>query len=257
MNNNLIYTLVNFNNKYYISMFQIFLKSMILFSKLTFDLLIITDQKTQNIIASLKELQQFSKVHFIILQDDIDLYHALLRKCDIVLFKDFLKYTKIMYLDCDIIIQKDINILFNIIKAKPNILYAPAEGTLDGDYWKLNAYTSSDYVYLKKNGIKSFNSGTFIFIPSLIMKKHFINVKNMALSYKGEHYYDQSFLNYYFNINNSSSTKYITNNIVLFPNPTKYYPSKTLLHFAGLGKYKEKVAIMKKYLDMLILIKVK
>lgn len=253
--NNLVYILLNFNSKYYIAMFQIFIRSILLFSGTRFDLLIITDIATHSSILELKEIKELEtklNIYLIILPVDKDLHHSLLRKCDIVKFPNFLKYKKIMYIDCDVIVQDDINNLFTSIKAKPNILYAPEEGSLDGKYWTLDKYTDEDYIILKKRNIKSFNSGTFIFIPSLKMKEDFINVKRLGLSYRSKHFYDQSFLNYYFNINGSSSTKYISDHVIIFPDVNKYYPSKTLLHFAGIGRYKEKTKIMKKYLNMLI-----
>jgi len=255
---NLVYTLVNFNTRDYLEMFKVFLKSLVLFSKPDFDLLIITDNATKKDIEKLTDLKILKNVFYLTVPTDKDLYHALLRKCDIVGFQDFDKYDKIMYLDCDIIVQNDINKLFKLVKAKPNKLYAPEEGSLNGKYWTLNSYKKNDFKKLNELGIHSFNSGTMIFKPSKEMKKHFENVKKMALEYKGaHHFYDQSFLNYYFNIRNLSSTDYITDHVVLFPDTAKFYPYKTILHVAGIGRYKEKAKIMKKYLDQIIQVKIK
>ena len=252
---NLVYTLVNYNTKDYIEMFKIFLKSLVYFSKPNFELLIITDDITKSKIQKIKEIKEIKKVHYLIVPFDNDLYHALLRKCDITEFKGFNDYDKIMYLDCDIIVQNDINKLFDIVKAQPNKLYAPAEGTLDGKYWTLNSYKKDDFERLRKNGINSFNSGTMLFKPSEQMKRHFQNVKKLALDYKGKHFYDQTFLNYYFNTNKISSTKYISDYVLLFPDVSKYYPYKTILHIAGIGRYKEKAKIMRKYLNDIIYVK--
>ena len=106
---NLVYTLVNYNTKDYIEMFKIFLKSLVYFSKPNFELLIITDDITKSKIQKIKEIKEIKKVHYLIVPFDNDLYHALLRKCDITEFKGFNDYDKIMYLDCDIIVQNDIN----------------------------------------------------------------------------------------------------------------------------------------------------
>jgi lipopolysaccharide biosynthesis glycosyltransferase len=184
------------------------------------------------------------------------LYHALLNKCEIANYKEANKYKKIMYLDCDIIVQCDLTELLKNIPIKPDLLYAPAEGTLTGEYWYLNAYKDSNIERLEKDKVKSFNSGTFIFIPTKTFLTHFKNVKKLGETFKGEkHFYDQSFLNYYFNINNLSSTDFITDMVIIFPDPEKFYPNKCILHFAGLGRYMEKSKIMKKYLKMLKLVK--
>lgn len=253
--NNLLYTLVNYNNKEYLKMFRIFIKSLLLFSKSNYDFLIITDEPTKKIIENYDELRHMKSLHFLVTPTDKNLYNALLRKCDIRLFNNFNNYDKIMYLDCDIIVQNDINKLFNEIKIEKNKLYAPYEGTLDGKYWSLDLYTKKDFETLEKLKIHSFNSGTMIFKPNDQMKKHFENVKILARKYKGNHFYDQAFLNYYFNINKLSSTKYISNHVVLFPDITKYYPKKTILHFAGIGRYKEKAKIMSEYLNLLTSVK--
>jgi lipopolysaccharide biosynthesis glycosyltransferase len=254
MSNNLIYTLVNFNTKEYLAMFRIFIQSLILFSKPKYELLIITDAPSKKIIENFEELKYIKKHHFLLTPTDKNLYNALLHKCDIGSFKFFNNYDKIMYLDCDIILQNDINKLFDI-KIKNNILYAPKEGTLDGKYWTLNLYNKKDFENLTKLGFHSFNSGTMLFKPSEKMKEHFENVKNLALKYNGSHFYDQSFLNYYFNINKLSNTEYISKYIILFPDVNKYYPEKTIVHFAGIGRYKEKAKIMKNYLNLIITVK--
>ena len=158
-----------------------------------------------------------------------------------------------MYVDCDVLVQRDLMDVFKNTPINKGVLYAPAEGTLKGKFWYLDAYKESNVARLTKEGTKSFNSGTFMFIPTKTFLKHFENVKLFAMNYKGkEHFYDQSFINYYFNINGISSTKYISDVVKIFPEKEMYYPKKYIIHFAGIGRYLEKTKIMNEYLDKLL-----
>lgn len=256
---NLLYTLLNYNTTDYVKMYRIFLKSLVTFSDCTkFDLLIITDAASHKILVDRKkvpELTMFHEtpVHFHIVESSPDLSHALLRKFDIADVHGVEKYAKVLYLDCDIIVQKDLNKLFDSVPVKANVLYAPSEGVVDGKYWKLEgAMKNANVEKMKKDGVKSFNSGTFMFKPTKTMLKHFVKAREFAISYKESHFYDQSFFNYYFNMNRLSCTDYISDQVVVFPDSSKYYPRKVILHFAGIGRYKEKAMIMKKYFDFII-----
>jgi hypothetical protein len=105
---------------------------------------------------------------------------------------------------------------------------------------------------MKQNNVKSFNSGTFLFKPTEIMRDHFIKAKAFGLQYQGRHFYDQGIFNYYFNrLHIASISKYISKKLVMFPDTTQYYPDKMLMHISGIGRYKMKAPIMKKYLEFI------
>jgi Glycosyl transferase family 8 len=248
-NRNLLYTLVTFDPTLYVNICKIFLRSVCLFSSKDFDILIISDRQTRKLIEALPEAKALSLLYMEVAVDR-DMFHALLRKLDVVNFGDFLKYRKILYLDCDIIVQDDLCKIFRGVNAVPNILYAPEEGTHDGKFWTLRTYTQADFIAMKERGTRSFNSGTFLFIPTVEMSGHFKNVKHMAESYDAHgipHFYDQSFLNYYFNIRGMSSTHQMSRFVKMFPDSTRYYPNKILIHFTGIGDRKGKPARMKGY----------
>jgi hypothetical protein len=234
-------------------MFKIFLQSILLFSDDSFDILLVCSPKAHKALRNLAEIRQnSSRFLFHETKESANLFDALISKCDISDVRNLGNYEKVLYLDCDIIVQHDLGSFFKKAKLKPDRLYAPAEGTVDGKYWYLDTYKESNIKRLKDAGVRSFNTGTFMFVPSSSMLKHFVNVRALALSYKGQkHFYDQSFMNYYFNMKRMVDTGYLTKHVVMFPDHTKYYPNKTFLHFAGLGRYKEKSRLMKGYLNNL------
>jgi lipopolysaccharide biosynthesis glycosyltransferase len=258
-NKYLLYTLVTYRTKPYLSMLVLFLESIKQFCTLKFDILIICDENTHKEMVMLPIIKELGNVSYLHVPASKDLHHALLNKCSISQYKNILQYKKVLYSDCDVIVQRDLTDIFQKLNIQKNMLYAPEEGTLTGKFWYLDAYKESNINRLTKNGTKSFNSGTFMFIPTKLFMKHFDNVKHLGEHYKGkgQSFYDQSFLNYYFNTNNISSSLYITDVVRIFPEPSVYYPDKYIIHFAGIGRYLEKSKIMKKYLDNLLKLKSK
>lgn len=249
----LLYVLVNFQTKHYVEMFKIYLESLSLYSSLKkIDFLIICDKDAKKAIEGLPELSLFNEHFFHLVPKDRSLKTALLRKFDISEFEGFMNYSKILYTDIDILVQGDILDVFESVPAKHNTLYATKEGTFEEKYWYINTYKNGNIDRLKKDGFHSFNSGMFLFKPSKEMQEHFRNVKAFANSYKGkQHFYDQSFMVYYFSMNRLSNTDYMNNIYVMFPDEKKYYRGKIVLHIAGIGRYMEKAAIMREYLDFI------
>jgi hypothetical protein len=246
-------------------MFNIFLESLHTFSDVhTFDLAIICDFNAKKDIKNNALLKDFNSF-YINVPIDKELKFALLRKFDIIKFKKFNDYSKIMYIDIDIIVQGNILDVFNkVTNIKNNTLYATKEGDLEGKFWYMNnTYKNGNIEKMRTENIHSFNSGMFLFKPSDEMKTHFKNVKKFALDFyknqqeKSNSFFDQSHLNYYFNINRLSNTNYMNDIYQMFPDTNKYYPKKILLHIAGIGRYKEKSKIMRTYLDFIKTKKIK
>ena len=53
--------------------------------------------------------------------------------------------------------------------------------------------------FFAKNNIYPFNCGLFAFINTADMKKHFSNILDVIKTHTGIYYYEQSFMNVYFN----------------------------------------------------------
>jgi lipopolysaccharide biosynthesis glycosyltransferase len=114
---------------------------------------------------------------------------------------DISKYKKILFIDSDILVDIDLRrIFFSIVDQK---LYAFAEyknlGFHSTKYHSLMNYTFKDYAFFKEHKIYPFNCGLFVFLNSDTMKEHFSNVLTMIDDYEGDYWYEQSFMNVYFN----------------------------------------------------------
>jgi lipopolysaccharide biosynthesis glycosyltransferase len=194
-------------------------------------------------------MNKFRKVSYIIHPPDKDLNHALFRKFDITEHPDYLAYDKVLYLDCDILVQDNIVKLFDNVETKPGKLYVVKEGDIEGPYWRSNAYAPGNVEKMRKDGVHSFNAGTFLFAPSEEMRHHFKCAKDFGLyKYKGRHFYDQSTFNYYFNVRRIAEVSpYLNRKVKMFPDINTFYPTKMILHLAGIGDYKMKTRRMKKY----------
>jgi hypothetical protein len=94
--------------------------------------------------------------------------------------------------------------------------------------------------------LKPFNAGQFLFKNTLKMKKHFENIIWLTKAWGGYYFYEQSFLNYYFNV----KTK-LTSNEILHP-VTKlnnyrgdaFHPYVSIVHITG-GMLRDKVLGMR------------
>ena len=251
----LLYTLVNYNSKYYLQIFRQFLKALLAFSDLSkFDLCIVTDAATLPDVQKLRDIKSFPSVSYVIVPVDKSLHTALFRKFDITQHPNFMHYDAILFLDCDIIVQNDVLSLFAAVKPKPNKLYVAQEGDLAEYYWRINALKNTNISRMRREHIQSFNSGAFMFKPTQEMKAHFESAKQFGLEYQKSHkfFYDQPIFNYYFNTHKIAKiSKYLTDKLQMFPDVTKYYPNKTLMHISGIGNYKTKAPTMRAYLDFI------
>lgn len=252
----LIYTLVTFDVTHYLAMFRLFVRSLVRFSRLDeIDLAIVCPPEVREAVLRLARREPgFPDVSFVEAAPSPDLFHALLGKFDVVALPNVRRYQKVMYLDCDVLVQGDLQRLLDRLDVAPDVLYAPAEGDLEGEYWYLDAYRARELADLRRRGVRSFNSGTMVFAPTTAMLAHFRRAKRLALEYDGQrHFYDQSFFNYYFNTRARTDTAQLSRSVVIFPDPDKAYDPRTklVLHFAGIGHYRRKARIMRRYLAAL------
>lgn len=198
MKKNLVYYCVG-EEKEYVEMlkFSIFtLKN----KNLELDILVITNDK------SLEEKNKIKDVYFFHVNDD----NPKKLKTKIFQYPNLDEYSKIIYLDCDTVINTFMDQLFNSMVDK-NKLYVPIEHfTFESHnlpHFGIEKYTEDDINFFMNNNVYPFNSGTFGFFNTNEMKENFENV-NLLINqnYGKSKYIDQPYFNLFFN--NKLSTIY-------------------------------------------------
>jgi len=160
-----------------------------------------------------------------------------MRKLEVFNVQNIFDYERVLFLDGDIIVQKSLIPLFEAVtdSSKLYIFNEYYKGQHNHIYFSLLQYTSEELQYLDDNNIIGFNCGQFIFTPTLEMKDHFTNIIHKILNHKGEYFYEQSFMNVYFNMRHTMLDNKLLNDYVrLFPDDGVAYDDKTIIHFAGL-----------------------
>jgi alpha-N-acetylglucosamine transferase len=163
------------------------------------------------------------------------------------------EYDSVVYLDTDILVMESPMQYFERI-TNPDVLYVYTECKEQVGhkllYWSLQSYTKEDYTFLRERGILPFNAGTFGFVPSPQMREHFRNVRDMIVSHTGPYFYEQSFMNAYFNLRDKTDRSVFTPDTYIFaPQKGRMYPNATVLHFADAGlRASQKCANMREYM---------
>jgi lipopolysaccharide biosynthesis glycosyltransferase len=194
-----------------------------------YDIIILCDNSFHS---SLKKM--FPSIKIINSYDSKTPEIASMRKLDIFDY-DIQSYDKVLFIDSDILIHS--NILDYIKRIdKDDILYVCTEHKDQKQhtclYYSLVNYTREQFEYLSNNDIHVFNAGLFGFVPSNRMKIHFDNIRNNIRNHIGKFFYEQSFMNVYFNLCNKTDRNLFTReNYILGPVYKEYKDS--LLHFCG------------------------
>lgn len=252
MNKNLVFFLLTYKEQY-VDLFKLLLKSMDKYSndKPNFDIVIITHERLVKSIKKITYLKKYT-YDFMLFDEPNDLYEALKVKARLYDYEHISTYKKALFIDVDIIVQNDINKLFDEFNPKEGILYALHEqnGSHYNKFWSLLKYSKEDLKMFYEKKIITFNVGTMMFGISPKMHKHFDNLKILVNTEKSP-FYEQSFFNHYFNKSNAIDTNYFQNKVVIFPIIDAYYAHPTFIHFAGIGEYEMKNEQMGKYLEIL------
>lgn len=166
-----------------------------------FDLLFITDRKTKKKIEKIKELSEFN-VHYFIKGKITDPVESSMQKLKIYEFEKIREYKKILFLDLDILVVGDLSRVFEE-KIHPNFIYSAihkfSQNIHRTSYHTIQQYTDTHLEMLSRLNIFPFNAGQFLFINTSTMKKHFNNINNFIKKWDGKYFFEQSFMNTYFN----------------------------------------------------------
>lgn len=234
---NLIYYTVYFDNGY-VELLNKSICSILKNSKVNFDLLLITDLATKDIIVKQEFIKKITP-KFLITETPFDGVEASQNKVRIFEFKDVRQYDKILFLDCDIISLGSVNDIFNK-ELQHNTLYTARNSNLQ--YWHHKTYhhgfefLGAEHVREMTNAQQMpFNAGQFLFKMSDRMLKHFNNIKWFIDNWSGEYFFEQAFMNYYFCkayiTDDSILQKYMT--LISTTNKTEYSITNDtrLVHF--------------------------
>ena len=204
---NLVYYTLGFDSKY-LDLLHLSIKSVRTYNK-NIHILVICDELI--IDQCVEKMKIFEHIRIVRCADSVSAMDSSMKKMRIFDY-DISQYNKILFIDSDILVDINLDNIFN--KIVDNRLYAGIESFQYDFHTKpwhsLLNYTEEDLKFFKDNRIFVFNCGLFGFLNSDEMKDHFAHILNMINNYEGEYYYEQSFMNVYFNKLNLVNTKVIT-----------------------------------------------
>lgn len=197
---NLLYFTL-FGDPKYVSLLDLCLKVIHKYTlNKNFDVLIFTDEPTKTLISKLNVVSNFN-IDYVSLDLVIDPVVASAQKLRIYEYSKINDYNKILFLDVDVLCLGDLNNLFNTNIAD-NILdvVKVIGGSPVSTNHSLKYFTIDELQYILDNKVRPFNAGHFMFNNTLKMQEHFKIVYWFYSIWPGAYFYEQSFMNYYFNI---------------------------------------------------------
>lgn len=257
LNKNLIYYTIG-NDEIYIEFLERSIKTLRTLGNYSGDILIISDDSC---IKFVKE--KFSDCKILHLKEDPAgeeqyISHkslAAFNKLRIGEYEHISKYKNIIYLDLDMLIQNDINTLFDIIP-EDKILISNEEGLVShpGRFWGSHLFSPEEKIKYDIDNINGINSGFFGFKPLLL--DHFRVIYSMAINDidRTHQVCEQPVFNRYLIINNlydgSATNLFLQKGSFVDP---REYEEKTVIHFAnGVGNYNGKKAPLYKHFNVLM-----
>ena len=223
-------------------MFFLLLESILNYGNLDSDTTILIYTSTPFMVR-IKQSCYFNKINMTF--EINDTYNDIDKSCkarlDLFNFSSIKTYNKILYLDTDILVKDDINIVFDI--CKEDILYVLEEGEIDSntDFWGKTLFGNEINNYKDKT---AFTSGILLFNNCEKIKHLFnkINENIIQMPYKFS-CYDQPYIVY-----NAFKYKLYNNKILksfVVNNDDNIYSNKTIHHFpGGPGNYASKIEKM-------------
>jgi mannosyltransferase OCH1-like enzyme len=228
---NLIYICV-FYQKNYIDLLNLLLKSILVKSNIdeNTNILIITSPEFKLLIEKVVSYCKIPLEYYILNYNT--LFEAGCARLNIFNYDKINLYEKILYLDTDILINSNINVLFNL-NTNPTKLYALEEGNIGHEYWGSQFFDFSKFNINQQ----AFTSGVLYFHNNNVIKLLFQDIQNHIQKYiyvdknKIPDTLDQPFIVYNAIIQNKYDNQlmksYVENN------PTFINNTKIIYHFPG------------------------
>ena len=212
---NLVY-LCLFLNENYIRFLELFFGSIVLFSKeslQTTDFLVITQEEFLAPIQAIGKRLGIS-IRFWIQEKPISIFISTIARYEIFRWPEIGNYSKVLYLDTDILINGELNTVFNLLE-QPDKLYTFREGPISHIYW------GGDEIFDFEGDDKEINKDTIGFCSGVLLFQ--ANPQIASLFEMGKAYmlkklqvpgsmipmcYDQPYMNYVcakYNLNENKS----------------------------------------------------
>lgn len=187
-----------------------------------------------------------------IVENNTDHVKASMRKVEIFKYPKIHDYEKVLFLDCDIIITNNIEEhIFSRITDINKLHVYPERMSIDSHkslFWSLKDYTYKQLNDFDGKGQHVFNCGQFGFIVTDEMLQHFRHVHDMICTHKGRYFYEQSFMNKYFNTH-YLTTETLTPEVLISMKATDW-KGQCIVHFAGSHiSYEKKLHLMMNFCD--------
>ena len=202
----LVYYAIGYNEKY-ISLLDISIKSLMIYSSV--DILVICDA---SLLPMCKEVLP-ERVLYMTTPDSLTIESSAMQKLNIFDYENINSYDRVLFLDSDIIVHTSLEPFFNGVR-RPGILYVYTEREEQYEHknlcFSLLNYTSKDFLMFTLNKVMVFNTGCFLFVRCPAMKFHFDEIRKMIKTHKGPFFYEQSFMNVYFNKLNATDRTVLT-----------------------------------------------
>lgn len=238
----LIYSCVFFSDKY-IDLLHLLLKSYKLFGNENnnVEYLVICNQSFENKIMNIfDELNIKGKIWCLNLQTKFEAGYSRLKIFD---YPHIQEYTKILYLDCDILVTNSLNSILDI--PLENKLYGLREGRTNHPFWGGQFFNGEKNIDAFTSGILLFNNHNFIknLFSQILdhIHKHISNGLEIPICL------DQPFIVYHAIKNNIYNNSKLIGIVV---NNPKQHKKETISHFPGEpGHYQSKIKKMTEFMQ--------
>jgi ATP-dependent metalloprotease FtsH len=238
----LLYTTVG-KSEAYLNLLTYFCESLCFTNTGVKNLLVMCDISFHTKVRTILERFAFLNWYIMDMPDSLSPIQASMHKTKIFDWPHIMEYNICLFVDADCLFLQDLGFIFK----KPildNKLYVYAEHddpgknltlsyTLSNESnYNCNYYSENDYNQLVKTNKYPFNAGLFMFKISPLMKLHFKALNNFMRNSKGTYFYEQSFMNVYFNKRNLADYSiFVKDNYTM--HASNHSPKNTLLHFSG------------------------
>jgi hypothetical protein len=227
-------------------MFYLMLESIFIYGRLDddTDILVYTSSTFMNTI---KQSYLFNdRIKFEVNDAYVDIDKACKARLDLFDLPSTATYSKILYLDTDIIVKGDLNLVFDV--AKDDILYTLEEGTIDDarDFWGKSLFGSDVDNHADKS---AFTSGIMLFKNCKTVKELF-KIIIEDVNTRPHFFHDQPYIVY-----NAFKCGLYNNKILkrfVVNDDRNIHSDKIIHHFpGGPGVYTIKLCIMNVFLNSL------